>query len=75
VKTRSLVDLLIFCTLGAIWEEWEKIKCEGWNGKEGPIFILGGLIKLFPKIVVLFVKCGIGSWIPIWVVLYLFVGF
>ncbi len=65
-KTRSLVDLLIFCTLGATREEWKKIKCKGWNGREGPTFILSGPIKLFPKIITLFAKHRIGSWILIW---------
>ncbi len=65
-KTRSLVDLLIFCTFGATREEWKKIKCKGWNGREGPTFILSGPIELFPKIVTLFAKHWIGSWILIW---------
>jgi len=72
VKTRSLVDLPIFYILGVTQEEWEKIKCKGWNEKEGPTFILGGPIKLFPKTIVLFVKHSINSWISIWVKHYTF---
>ncbi len=58
-KTKSFVDLLIFCTLWVIWMKWKKIKCKGWNGKEGPTFIFGGPIELF-------VKHGVGYWILIW---------
>jgi hypothetical protein len=32
----------------------------------GPTFLLDGPTELFPKIVVLFVKCDIGFWILIW---------
>lgn len=40
-------------------------KWKGWNGKEGPTFILGRLAKLFPKRATLFANCGIDSWILI----------
>jgi hypothetical protein len=66
-KTSFVVDLPIFYILGTTWEEWEKRKCKGWNGRKGPTFILGGPTKLFPNIVTLFAKHGIGSWILIWV--------
>jgi hypothetical protein len=64
-KTDFLVVLAIFCTLGATQEEWGKKKCKMWNGREGPTFILGGPIELFPIIIVLFIIHGISSWILI----------
>jgi hypothetical protein len=61
-----LMDLPIFCILGGIREEWNKRKCKGWNGREGPTFTFGGPTDLLTKIVTLFTKCGIGSWTLIW---------
>jgi hypothetical protein len=48
-KTKVQIKLLIFCTLGAIKKEWKKRKYKGWNGKEGPTFILDGPTELFLK--------------------------
>ncbi len=60
-----LVYLLNFCTLGMTREEWEKRKCERWNGREGRTFIFGGPTELIPEINTLFAKHGIDSRISI----------
>lgn len=67
LKTKARVNLLIFYTRATIQKDWKKRKCEGWNGRKGPTFILSGLIKLFPKTTTLFTKHDINSQIPIWV--------
>jgi hypothetical protein len=64
-KINLLVDIPNFCTLGTTQEEERKENAKGEMGKKGPTFMLNGPTKSFPKITMLFMKCGIDSWIPI----------
>ncbi len=71
-KINFLVYIMNFFILGINWKEWDKRKCEGWNGRKGPTFIFNGLVELFLKIITLFTKHGISSLMPF---LFFFIGY